>query len=359
VRGYLVGVREHLVTLQQAGAGGAAVNVANSDAHDRLIRRLYEVAESSHHAEEGLDGLPRFAVLAAGGYARREMSIASDVDLLFLVEDAEAGPFAKRALETIQYALWDANVEVGAALRTIDECIALGQVDETARTTLLGVRFLAGDAGLFHALGQAVRERLVPDVGAFVAGQQLALARRRERFGASLYLLQPNLKEGAGGLRDYHTAYWVARAAEPLVRDARDFLHAGLLTEAEAEDARRARLPLAHAQSAAPAGGRPTSELRAAGAMARAGYPTTTSGSSRRHARLPPPRDRRLLIVIEQCLARVARCVAAVEAVEGVSGSPSARPICASGPCACCSPSRCGPPGAARTTRQLVRENLI
>lgn len=236
VRGYLAGVRAHLAALQQAGAGGAAVNAANSDAHDRLIRRLYEVAESSHHAEEGLDGAPRFAVLAAGGYARREMSIASDVDLLFLAEDAEATSFAKRALETIQYALWDANVEVGAALRTIDECIQLGQRDETARTTLLGVRFLAGDPALLHALGRAVRERLIPDVAAFIDGQREAMARRRERFGDSLYLLQPNLKEGAGGLRDYHTAYWVARAAEPAVREASDFLHAGLLTEAEAAE---------------------------------------------------------------------------------------------------------------------------
>jgi [protein-PII] uridylyltransferase len=236
VRGYLAGVRAHLAALQHAGAGGAAVNAANSDAHDRLIRRLYEVAEWSQHAEEGLEGAPRFAVLAAGGYARREMSIASDVDLLFLVEDAEAGSFARRALETIQYALWDANVEVGAALRTIDECIELGQRDETARTTLLGVRFLAGDPALLHALGGAVRERLIPDVAAFIDGQREALARRRERFGDSLYLLQPNLKEGAGGLRDYHTAYWVARAAEPLVREASDFLHAGLLTETEAAE---------------------------------------------------------------------------------------------------------------------------
>jgi [protein-PII] uridylyltransferase len=236
VRGYLAGVRAHLAALQAAGAGGAAVNTANSDAHDRLIRRLYEVAESSHHAEEGLDSAPRFAVLAAGGYARREMSIASDVDLLFLVEDWEAGSFAERALETIQYALWDANVEVGAAMRTIDECIELGQRDETARTTLLGVRFLAGDAALLHALGRAVRERLIPDVAAFIDGQREAMARRRERFGDSLYLLQPNLKEGAGGLRDYHSAYWVARAAEPAVREVSDFLHAGLLTETEAAE---------------------------------------------------------------------------------------------------------------------------
>jgi [protein-PII] uridylyltransferase len=186
VRAYLAGVRAHLAALQHAGAGGAAVNAANSDAHDRLIRRLYEVAEWSQHAAEGLEGAPRFAVLAAGGYARREMSIASDVDLLFLAEDAEAGSFAKRALETIQYALWDANVELGAALRTIDECIQLGQRDETARTTLLGVRFLAGDPALLHALGRAVRERLIPDVAAFIDGQREAMARRRERFGDTL-----------------------------------------------------------------------------------------------------------------------------------------------------------------------------
>jgi len=240
VRNYLADVRGHLAALQGSGARGRVVNAANSDAHDRLIRRLYEVAESSHHAAEGLDEPARFAVLAVGGYARREMSIASDVDLLFLVEDEEASAFARRALEIIQYALWDANVALGSALRSIDECIELGQRDETARTTLLGARFLAGDAGLFHALGRAVRERLIPDVAAFIEGQREAMERRRERFGESLYLLQPNLKEGAGGLRDYHSAYWVARAAEPLVREVADFLHAGLLTESEAAELREA-----------------------------------------------------------------------------------------------------------------------
>jgi [protein-PII] uridylyltransferase len=234
VRGYLAGVRAHLAALQASGERGSVLNVTNSDAHDRLLRRLYEVAESSHHAAEGLDAPARFAVLAVGGYARREMSIASDVDLLFLVEDEGASAFARRALEIIQYALWDANVALGSALRSIDECIALGQRDETACTTLLGARFLAGDASLFHALGRAVRERLIPDVAAFVEGQRTAMARRHERFGESLYLLQPNLKEGAGGLRDYHCAYWAARAAEPLVREASDFLHAGLLTPGEA-----------------------------------------------------------------------------------------------------------------------------
>jgi [protein-PII] uridylyltransferase len=136
--------------------------------------------------------------------------------------------------------LWDANVQVGSALRTTEECVELGQEDESACTTLLGARFLAGDAALFHELGRAVRERLIPDVAAFVERQRDATSERHERFGESLYLLQPNVKEGAGGLRDYHAAYWAARAAEPLVREADDFLHAGLLTATETEELRNA-----------------------------------------------------------------------------------------------------------------------
>jgi [protein-PII] uridylyltransferase len=241
VRGYLAELREHLAALQADGERGALLNAANSEAHDRLIRRLYEVAETSHHAAEGLAGPTRLAVLAVGGYARREMSIASDVDLLFLVHsDEPTDSFARRVLDTIQYALWDANVQVGSALRTTEECIELGQQDESACTTLLGARFLAGDAALFHDLGRAVRERLIPDVAAFVERQRVATLQRHKRFGESLYLLQPNLKEGAGGLRDFHAAYWAARATEPLVREADDFLHAGLLTATETEELRNA-----------------------------------------------------------------------------------------------------------------------
>jgi [protein-PII] uridylyltransferase len=316
VRAYLAGVREHLAALQLAGARGSVVNQANSDAYDRLVRRLYEVAEASQHAAEGLDATPRFAVLAVGGYARREMSIASDVDLLFLVDDAETGSFATRALETIQYALWDANVELGSALRTIDECIALGQQDETARTTLLGARFLAGDAGLFHELGRAMRERLIPDLAAFIEAQREAMERRRARFGESLYLLQPNLKEGAGGLRDYHSACWVARAADPRVREVADLLHAGLLSEAEAGELADALDFLWRARNQLHLlAGRKLDQMsfELQELLARAfGYPDDDVGlpveafmrDYYRHARVVQNLSE---IVIEQCLARARR----------------------------------------------------
>ncbi len=234
VRAYLAQVRGHLEARHRAGESGQAVNEANADAFDRLIRRLYEVAESRHYAGGGDLGA-RVGITAVGGYARREMSIASDVDLLFLYA-GDMNPLAAFVAERIQYVLWDAGVEVGSAVRTIDETLEAARNDVSISTTILGARFLGGDARLFHEFTTAVRDRLFPDLETFVRGQVEAMQQRHAKFGDSLYLLQPNLKEGAGGLRDYHTAYWVARASEPLVRGAADFLHAGLLTESEMEE---------------------------------------------------------------------------------------------------------------------------
>lgn len=233
-REYLSETRAHLAARHAGGASGQAINEANSDAFDRLIRRLYEVAESRYYAEGG-DLAARISVAAVGGYARREMSIGSDVDLLFL-RDAGEGPFADFVAQRIQTWLWDAGADVGGAVRTVDETLDLARSDVTACTAILGARFLAGDARLFHEFTTAVRDDLVADVEAFVRGQRELMRERHAKFGESLYLLQPNLKEGAGGLRDYHQAYWVARASEPLVRGPSDFLHAGLLTESEMQE---------------------------------------------------------------------------------------------------------------------------
>lgn len=236
VRAYLDAVRAWLERRHRQGETGLALNRARSDAFDRLIRRLWERAESSFFARHGgLGG--RSCVAAVGGYARRELSIASDVDLLFLADPPD-DPLAAYMAERIQYALWDARVELGAALRSLEETLELGARDMTACTTLLGARFLGGDPTLFHDLARAVRDRLIPDPRAFVESQRGAMQERHARYGDSLYLLQPNLKESAGGLRDYHTALWVARATQPQVRELGDFLHVGLLSEAEMEEYR-------------------------------------------------------------------------------------------------------------------------
>ena len=218
---------------QAAGGSGQEVNEANSDALDRLLRRLYGLAESQHYADRGEVGA-RVCIAAVGGYARREMSIASDVDLLFL-HAGEISPLAARVAERIQYWLWDAGAEVGGAVRSIDETLSLCRSEPTVFTTIIGARFLAGDAGLFHELSAAIPNDLLANPGDFVRSQAEALTDRHEKYGGSLYLLEPNLKEGVGGLRDYHTALWVARATQPLVRTLDDLLDVGLLSEFEME----------------------------------------------------------------------------------------------------------------------------
>jgi [protein-PII] uridylyltransferase len=234
VKRYLGVVREYLTRLHRESGSGRVVNEANSDNMDRLIRRLFVLAEDrwladGHAAESGL------CIVAVGGYARREMSIHSDVDLLVLYRE-KLTPYVAQMAERLQYWLWDAGLSVGCATRTIEETVQLGREDVTVRTAVLTARFLCGDGEFFHDFADTIRGELLPDIGAFVREQAEAFRERHAAYGESLFLLQPNIKEGAGGLRDYHTAYWVARGAQPSVRDLDDFLHFGLLTEAEMAD---------------------------------------------------------------------------------------------------------------------------
>ncbi len=238
VRAYLEAVREELATVHRATRSGRQVNALHSDLMDRLIRRLFQLAEAESLGQDSEDG-ERIAVLAVGGYARREMSIHSDVDLLVLHE-GKVSPHVVRIAEHLQYWMWDAGLTVGCATRTIRQTVDLAREDETVFTGILDTRFLAGDPIFFHDFGDAVRRGVLSDVGDFVSRQIQALRTRHEQYGESLYLLQPNLKEGAGGLRDYHAAVWAMRAVLPSASGAEDLLHYGLLTESEMEAYRAA-----------------------------------------------------------------------------------------------------------------------
>ncbi len=238
VREYLKGVRSHLEELHRSSGSGRRVNEQNSDLTDRMVRRLFDLAEEIHLARGGLvEG--GVAIIAVGGYARREMSIHSDVDLLLLYR-GELTPFVAHIAERIQYWLWDAGLTIGCATRTIEETVELGRADVTVRTAVLTARFLCGDGEFFHEFADRIRDELLPDPVAFVSEQQELMRERQLEFGDTLYLLQPNVKEGAGTLRDYHAAYWVARGTQPSVRNVDDFLHFGLLTEVEMGDYRDA-----------------------------------------------------------------------------------------------------------------------
>ncbi len=238
VRKYLTGVRVHLEALHRSSGSGRRVNERNSDLTDRMVRRLFELAEELHLSRGGVveTGV---AIIAVGGYARREMSIHSDVDLLILYRD-ELTPFVELIAERLQYWLWDAGLRIGCATRTIEQTVEIGREDVTVRTAVLTARFLCGDGEFFHEFADRIRDELLPDPVAFVSEQQELMRERQLEYGDTLYLLQPNVKEGAGTLRDYHAAYWIARGTQPSVRNVDDFLHFGLLTEVEMGEYRNA-----------------------------------------------------------------------------------------------------------------------
>jgi [protein-PII] uridylyltransferase len=233
VREYLAAVRAYLGEIHEEGASGRSVNEAHSDLIDRLLRRLFELSEELFF-DDGGEQAPEFCVVAVGGYARREMSIHSDVDVLFLYDD-KVTPYVTAVTERLQRWLWDSQVMVGGATRTISETIQLARQDPTVCTGVLAPRFLVGSGVLFHRFDETLHRRLLSRPERFISGQIESVRERHAEYGETLYLLQPNVKESAGGLRDYHASYWAMQASQSSARGGNDFLHLGLLTEAEAK----------------------------------------------------------------------------------------------------------------------------
>ena len=233
-RAYLAAAHGHLKDLHGSGALGHRVNETHSNLIDRLVRRLFRLAEEGYFSD-GREDPAVLTIIAVGGYGRRELNIHSDVDLLFLYQ-LPLSEHVKAVSERVQYWLWDASLSVGSATRTVDETIELAEEDQTVRTSIMTSRYLAGSGVLFHQFVERVRSGLNADSGAFVSGQLAALRERHRQHGDSLYLLQPNIKEAAGGLRDYHAAYWVLQATQPGGGRIDDFLHVGLLTEEESRE---------------------------------------------------------------------------------------------------------------------------
>ncbi len=233
VRAFLEASRTYLAELHHAGGSGREVNELHSNLVDRLVRRLFWFAEESFFAGGG-EAQSELSIVAVGGYARREMSLYSDVDLLFLHREPMT-PFVQTVTERLQYWMWDAQLQVGCATRTIGETIRLAREDVTVKTAILNPRLLAGSGILYHEFGdQRLAHLGSPE--AFIEQQIMGTDVRHVDYGESLYLLQPNVKEGAGALRDYHTAYWVMQSIQPSARRIEEFLHLGLLTEDELSD---------------------------------------------------------------------------------------------------------------------------
>ncbi|MGH7865870.1 MAG: [protein-PII] uridylyltransferase, partial [Candidatus Binataceae bacterium] len=191
-------------------ANGSEIVGTFTAAVDDLMRALFRFAESEH-ARRFPKLSQRIAIAARGGYGRGELNPHSDVDLLFLF-DYKRGPYVEIVTEVILHALWDAGLTVGHAVRTGKECVRMANADLKEKTALLDVRFLAGDRPIFDALDAIlVSEVLNRNQARFFKAKLEESRQRHAQYGDSIYLLEPQLKEGEGGLRDLHTALWLAK----------------------------------------------------------------------------------------------------------------------------------------------------
>ena len=177
---------------------------------DQIIRILFDSARKLYPSQNPSEA-ERMAVVATGGYGRGLQAPGSDIDLLFLLPYKQTA-WGESVAEAILYCLWDTGLKVGHATRSVDECIRQAKADMTIRTAILEARFLLGDKKLFDELQARFDDEVVRNTAAeFVAAKLAEREDRVRRSGQSRYLVEPNVKDGKGGLRDLHTLFWIAK----------------------------------------------------------------------------------------------------------------------------------------------------
>ena len=177
---------------------------------DQLIRIIHDLAVARYPSANPTMA-DRFAIVAVGGYGRGELAPYSDIDLLFLFPYKQP-PRGEQVVEFVLYFLWDLGLKVGHSTRSVDDCIRLAKRDITIRTALLEARYLWGDQALFNELKQNFLDQLI--VGTAVEFTDAKLKERDDRhqkMGDSRYVVEPNIKDGKGGLRDLQTLYWIGK----------------------------------------------------------------------------------------------------------------------------------------------------
>jgi [protein-PII] uridylyltransferase len=178
---------------------------------DEIIRVLFAFARTHLYPSQNPSEAERIAIVATGGYGRGILAPGSDIDLLFLLPYKQTA-WSESIAEAILYCLWDMGLKVGHATRSVDECIRQSKADMTIRTALLEARYLLGDEALFEELITRFDREVVQGTATeFVAAKLAEREERHRRAGQSRYLVEPNVKDGKGGLRDLHTLYWIAK----------------------------------------------------------------------------------------------------------------------------------------------------
>jgi [protein-PII] uridylyltransferase len=209
--------RGRMIAKERLESGGGGVETARLLAMvaDEVITALYDFTTVHMiRARNPTEG-ERLALMAVGGYGRGALAPFSDIDLLFLRPYKQTA-HTESVIEFMLYALWDLGFKVGHASRTVDECLKQAREDFTIRTSLLEARRLCGDEALARDLKRRFLKELQIGTGAqFVAAKLKERDDRHAKAGSSRFMVEPNVKEGKGGLRDLNTLFWIAQYLHP------------------------------------------------------------------------------------------------------------------------------------------------
>ena len=178
---------------------------------DQLVRALFDLVTGEIYPLPNPTSGERLAIVAVGGYGRGELAPYSDIDLLFLLPYKRT-PHTEQVVEYLLYLLWDLGLKIGQSTRSVEECLRQAKSDLTIRTGLLEARYVWGEQALFRELKRRFDSDIVRGAAAqFVEAKLAERDARHRRVGDSRYQLEPNVKEGKGGLRDLHTLFWIAK----------------------------------------------------------------------------------------------------------------------------------------------------
>ena len=196
--------------LRATGKGmRCAMNLASAE--DEIIRAIHLFAVREVYPVDNPSGAEAIALSAVGGYGRGTLAPGSDIDLLFILPYKQT-PWGEQVTEYILYMLWDLGQKVGHAVRSVDECIRMARSDMTVRTATLEARYLTGDQQLFDVLVSRFETEIMPKTGPeFIAAKMAEREERHKQMGNTRYLVEPNIKDGKGGLRDLNTLFWIGK----------------------------------------------------------------------------------------------------------------------------------------------------
>lgn len=205
---------------------------------DELIRLIYDFTVQHIYRAENPSDAERMSIIATGGYGRGLLAPGSDIDLLFLLPYKQTA-WGESVVEYVLYLLWDLGFKVGHATRTVGQCIKLCKEDMTIRTSVVDMRLVHGERTLFEELETRFWKEVVKGTAReFITAKLAERDDRHKRSGASRYLVEPNIKDGKGGLRDLHTLHWLVTYVYPATAEE-DFVSEGIFSAEELKTFRK------------------------------------------------------------------------------------------------------------------------